>query len=147
MIWKPWSCMGPSQLILRLVDLYFRNRIINIMVHILIQEQAWLVDTRLSLLIYVRVPFVSSVITHNNAKPGLMELMWNFEIQLTVTGQTGRTGATVLSRVVAVCKIDQGLVPIPLHSLEESLVLGRVTKHVHVTKSLAQVNTCLLLWW
>ena len=68
----------------------------------------------------------------------------NFKIQLTVTGLTGRTGATVLSRVEAEYRIDQGRVPTPHRLLEGSCVLGMVTKLVHVTNSLAQVNTYLV---
>ena len=55
-------------------------------------------------------------------------------------GLTGRTGATVLSRVVAECRIDQELVPIPRRLLVESRALGRVTKPEPATKILAQVK-------
>ena len=70
--------------------------------------------------------------------------MFNSNIQLMVTGLSGRTGATVLSRVEVEYRIDQELVPIPRQNSKESRVLGRVTKHVHVTKTLAQVKTCLV---
>jgi len=60
-----------------------------------------------------------------------------------VTGLSGKTGATVLSRVAAECRIGQGLVPTPHRHLAESHVRVMLTKHVHVTNSLAQVNTCL----
>jgi len=58
--------------------------------------------------------------------------------QLMVTGLSGKTGATVLSRVAAECKIGQGLVPTPHRHLAESHVRVMLTKHVHVTNSLAQ---------
>lgn len=60
-----------------------------------------------------------------------------------VTGLSGKTGATVPSRVAAVCRIGQGLVPTPLRHLEESRVRVVLTKHVRVTNSFAQVNKCL----
>ena len=59
-----------------------------------------------------------------------------------VIGLTGRTGAPVLSRVAAECRIDQELVLIPHRHLEESRVRVMLTKHVHVMNSLAQVNKC-----
>ena len=60
-----------------------------------------------------------------------------------VTGLSGKTGATVLSRVAAECRIDQGLVPTPHQHLEEGRVRATLMKHAHVTNSLAQVNKCL----
>ena len=60
-----------------------------------------------------------------------------------VTGLSGKTGATVLSRVAAECRIGQGLVPTPHRHLEESRARVILTKHVRVTNSLAQVNKCL----
>ena len=63
--------------------------------------------------------------------------------QLMVIGLTGRTGATVPSRVVAECKIGPELVLIPRRLLVESRVLERVTKPERATKILAQVK-CLL---
>ena len=56
-----------------------------------------------------------------------------------VTGLTGRTGATVLSRVAAECRIDQELVPILHRHLEESRVLGRVKKRDRAMMTPAQV--------
>ena len=63
------------------------------------------------------------------------------------TGLSGRTGATVLSRVVADCRIGQEHVPIPHRRLEGSRVRVMLTKHVRVAKSLVQVNTCLSIVW
>ena len=60
-----------------------------------------------------------------------------------VTGLSGKTGATVLSRVAAECRIGQGLVPNPHRHLEESRARVMLTKHVRVTNSRAQVNKCL----
>jgi len=57
-----------------------------------------------------------------------------------VTGLTGRTGATALSLVAAVCRIDQELVPTPRRLLVESRVLERVTKQESAAKILAQVK-------
>ena len=56
-----------------------------------------------------------------------------------VTGLTGRTGATVLSRVGEEYRKEQGLVPIPHRHLEESRVLGKVKKRERAMKSPAQV--------
>ena len=64
-------------------------------------------------------------------------------LQLMATGQNGRTGATVPSRVVAESKIGLELVPIPRRLLVESRALERVTKAELATKILAQVK-CLL---
>lgn len=55
------------------------------------------------------------------------------------TGPTGMTGATAPSRVVAECRKDQELVPIPHHNLEEIHVLGKARRPVLVMKTLAQV--------
>ena len=60
-----------------------------------------------------------------------------------VTGPTGRTGATVLSRVGEECRKEQELAPILHRHLEESRVLGRVKKRERAMKTLAQV-TCHL---
>ena len=60
-----------------------------------------------------------------------------------VTGLSGMTGATVLSRVAAECRIGLGLVPTPHRHLEESRARVILTKHVLATNSLAQVNKCL----
>ena len=60
-----------------------------------------------------------------------------------VTGQNGRTGATVPLRVVAESKIGLELVPIPHRLLVESCVLERVTKPERVTKNLVQVKYLL----
>ena len=60
-----------------------------------------------------------------------------------VTGLSGKTGATVLSRVAAECRIGQGLVPTPHRHLEESRVRVVLTRLVRVTNSLAQVKKCL----
>ncbi len=56
-----------------------------------------------------------------------------------VIGLTGRTGVSVLSRVVAVCRIDQELVPIPQHNLEERHALEKVTKPERAMRNLVQV--------
>ena len=56
-------------------------------------------------------------------------------------GLSGVTGAIVLSRVVEEYRIDRELVPIPRRLLEDSLVLGRVTRLGLVTRILAQVMT------
>ena len=61
-----------------------------------------------------------------------------------VIGLTGRTGATVPSRVVEESKIGLELVPIPRRLLVESRVLERVTKRERATKILAQVKRLLL---
>ena len=63
--------------------------------------------------------------------------------QLMETGLTGRTGATVLSRVVAECKIGLELVPILRRLLVESRALERVMKPDCATKILAQVKFLL----
>ena len=57
-----------------------------------------------------------------------------------VTGLTGRTGATALSRVGEECRKEQGLVPIPHRHLEESRVLERVKKRERAMKTPAQVT-------
>ena len=66
-------------------------------------------------------------------------------LQLMVTGLTGRTGAIVLSRVAAECRIDQERAPIPRRLLAESRVLERVTKHELAMKILAQVTLALTI--
>ena len=61
------------------------------------------------------------------------------------TGPTGMTGATAPSRVVAECRIDQELVLIPHHNLEEIHVPGKARKPVLVMKTLVQVPDSLII--
>ena len=61
-----------------------------------------------------------------------------------VCGLIGMTGATVLSRVVAVCRIDQELAPIPHPPSVAIHALGKVTKRDHAMKILVQVKFCSL---
>lgn len=76
--------------------------------------------------------------SHALGRAGNQESAMKTLAQLMVTGLSGKTGATVPSRVAAVCRIGQGLVPTPLRHLEESRVRVVLTKHVRVTNSLAQ---------
>lgn len=66
-------------------------------------------------------------------------------LQLMVIGLTGRTGATVLLRVVAECKTGLELVSILLRLLVESRVQERVKKPERAMKILVQVTLALII--
>ncbi len=62
-----------------------------------------------------------------------------------VTGLSGVTGVTALSRAVAVCRIGQELVPVPRRPSVESHVLERVMKRELAMRNLVQVIFALII--